>query len=152
MAKPGEEEVAKVKVCSGHSRPVVHINYSPVIDGSYWFVSSCLDGKPHLRNGQTGDWVGTFEGHKGAVWMTCFNSDATQLMTSSGDYSSKLWNALVGSNLQTWTHPHCVKSVDWFQQGGTSKILTGCMDKMIRLFDVNGNSTEPIHTIGMVCR
>lgn len=147
MAKSGEEEVAKVKVCSGHSRPVVHITYSPVVDDSFWFVSSCLDGKPHLRNGQTGDWVGTFEGHKGAVWMSSFNKDATRLMTASGDYSSKLWNALDGTDLCTWTHPHCVKSVDWFDQNGVSHALTGCMDKKIRLYDINNPQNEPVTTI-----
>jgi|Transcript_78761 serine-threonine kinase receptor-associated protein len=143
MAKTGEEELAKVKVCSGHSRPVVHIAYSPVVEGSYWFVSSCLDGKPHLRNGQTGDWVGTFEGHKGAIWMSCFNNDATRLTTASGDYSAKLWNALDGSDLYTWTHPHCVKSADWYEAGGVSRILTGCMDKKIRLYDVNAPASDP---------
>eukprot|EP00668_Euglena_longa_P047347 GGOE01063197.1.p1 GENE.GGOE01063197.1~~GGOE01063197.1.p1 ORF type:complete len:318 (+),score=97.27 GGOE01063197.1:71-1024(+) len=143
MAKAGDDDLAKVKVCSGHSRPVVHIAYSPIVDGSYWFVSSCLDGKPHLRNGQTGDWVGTFEGHKGAVWMSCFNSEATRLMTASGDYSAKMWNALDGSDLYTWTHPHCVKSVDWFDAAGVSKALTGCMDKKIRLYDVAQPQQEP---------
>lgn len=149
MAKSGDEDVAKVKVCSGHSRPVVHIAYSPVVEGSYWFISSCLDGKPHLRNGQTGDWVGTFEGHKGAVWMSCFNSDATRIMTASGDYSAKMWDALDGTDLTTWPHPHCVKSVDWCETGGLSRAITGCMDKKIRLYDVAAGSAseEPILVI-----
>ena len=44
-------------------------------------------------------------------------------MTASGDYSSKLWNALDGTVISTWTHPHCVKCVDWFETGGVSKAL-----------------------------
>eukprot|EP01001_Neometanema_parovale_P006071 NODE_2454_length_1418_cov_248.730502_g2334_i0.p1 GENE.NODE_2454_length_1418_cov_248.730502_g2334_i0~~NODE_2454_length_1418_cov_248.730502_g2334_i0.p1 ORF type:complete len:337 (-),score=55.23 NODE_2454_length_1418_cov_248.730502_g2334_i0:407-1354(-) len=141
---PAEEEGPKVKVCSGHSRPVAHIAYSNIVDDSFWFVSSCLDGKPHLRNGETGDWVGTFEGHKGAVWMSCFNKAATHITTASGDYSVKIWNALEGTDLQTWHQPHCVKSVDWQESGGASRLVTGAMDKVIRLYDVNSPATEPV--------
>eukprot|EP01012_Entosiphon_sulcatum_P037826 TRINITY_DN4874_c0_g1_i1.p1 TRINITY_DN4874_c0_g1~~TRINITY_DN4874_c0_g1_i1.p1 ORF type:complete len:278 (+),score=49.07 TRINITY_DN4874_c0_g1_i1:278-1111(+) len=133
-----------VKVCSGHQRPVPHIVYSRVLDDTYWFVSSCLDGKPMLRNGQNGDWVGTFEGHKGAVWMSCFNNDLTKLATGSGDYSAKIWNALDGSDLVTWPHPRCVKSVDWREIGGNSDIVTGSMDKTIRFYDVNRADAQPI--------
>ena len=132
---------AKVKVCSGHTRPVPHIAYSRVIDGTYWFVSSCHDGKPMLRNGETGDWVGTFDGHKGAVFCSCFNYEATKVTTASGDYSVKLWDAVSGANLHSWTHPHCVKFVDWHQK--QPKIVSASMDKKIRIFDTENLNSDP---------
>src|SRR3989338_8912600 len=92
----------KVKICQGHTRPVCHINYSNIVDGSFWFVTSCHDAKPMLRNGETGDWVGTFEGHRGAVYCSAFNTDATRVVTGSGDYTAKLWDALNGNCLGEW--------------------------------------------------
>ncbi|KAJ9472156.1 Serine-threonine kinase receptor-associated protein [Diplonema papillatum] len=133
---------AKVKVCSGHTRPVPHIAYSKIVDGTFWFVSSCHDGKPMLRNGETGDWVGTFDGHKGAVFCSCFNDKATHVTTASGDYSVKLWDALNGQDLHSWTHPHCVKFVDWHRS--QPKIVSASMDKKIRIFDTEKYDTEPV--------
>ncbi len=49
--------------CSGHTRPVVHLSFSPMLEdeGQYFLISSCKDGNPMLRN-WLGDWVGTFIG------------------------------------------------------------------------------------------
>jgi len=125
-------------ICSGHSRPVPELNYSKITADGFFIVSACLDGKAQMRNGETGDWIGTFVGHKGAVWSSHLNSTALKALTGSADYTCKIWNALTGEELGTINHPRIVKNVRF--SSDDQFILSGCQDKIIRIFDSNNNS------------
>jgi len=130
-------------ICSGHSRPVPDLAYSPITDDGFFLVSACLDGKAMLRNGITGDWIGTFVGHKGAVWSAHINRNATRAVTGSADYTSKIWDALTGEELHSFTHSRIVKSVN-FSYDSEQLVVTGGQDKIMRVFDLNKPDAAPV--------
>lgn len=138
--------------CSGHTRPVVFLAFSSIDDaGHYYSISACKDGKPMLRQGETGDWIGTFEGHKGAVWGVDVNKDATKAATGAADFSAKVWDAASGEEELSLQHKHIVKSVHFSSDGAA--LATGSNDKILRIYDLEQPS-EPIvkfegHTAGI---
>ncbi|ORX89221.1 WD40 repeat-like protein [Basidiobolus meristosporus CBS 931.73] len=129
--------------CSGHTRPVVDLQYSSVTaDGSYYLISACKDGNPILRDGKTGDWIGTFLGHKGAVWGARLSKDAAKAVTGSADFTAKVWDTYSGEILHSFTHGHIVRCVDFSADG--SKIVTGGHEKKLRIFDLKQPTEEPV--------
>jgi serine-threonine kinase receptor-associated protein len=133
-------------ICGGHSRPVPDFSYSKITSDGFFIISGCLDGKPMLRNGETGDWIGTFIGHKGAVWSAHLNSNATKAVTASADYTAKLWNAVNGEELHSFNHGKIVKCSSFGPDD--SHILTGCLDKILRIYDINKPDAEPLKLEG----
>lgn len=133
-------------ICSGHSRPIHDLSYSPITPDGFFLVSACLDGKAMLRNGYTGDWIGTFVGHKGAVWGVHINSTATQVATGSADYTAKIWDALTGEEVQSFQQSRIIKSVHFSTDN--SKLLTGGQDKILRIFDLAKPEAEPLKLEG----
>lgn len=86
--------------CHGHSRPVPHIHFSSIVDeDQYYIISACKDGNPMLRDGVTGDWIGTFLGHKGAVWQARLSSDASLAATASADFSAYVRDTECGTHV-----------------------------------------------------
>jgi serine-threonine kinase receptor-associated protein len=87
-----------------------------------------------VRDGVSGDWVGTLEGHKGAVWSAKLDAAGCRAATGSADFTAKVWDALSGNVVATLEHGHVVKSVDLSADG--RKLATGCHDKKLRVFDL----------------
>eukprot|EP01025_Chloroclados_australasicus_P049532 TRINITY_DN5646_c0_g1_i10.p3 TRINITY_DN5646_c0_g1~~TRINITY_DN5646_c0_g1_i10.p3 ORF type:complete len:309 (-),score=33.04 TRINITY_DN5646_c0_g1_i10:3390-4316(-) len=128
-------------VCHGHSRPIVEVNYSPITADGYFLVSASKDASPMLRRGETGDWIGTFQGHKGAVWSCVLNQPAMIAATASADFTARIWDALTGDERHQFTHKHIVRSVQFGTQD--DRLLTGCMDKTLQVYDINRPDAPP---------
>ncbi|KAG9318407.1 WD40-repeat-containing domain protein [Chiua virens] len=121
-------------VAPGHTRPVTHLSFSPLFeDNTYLLVSSCKDGNPMLRE-WTGDWIGTFIGHKGAVWCTKLSPDGARAVTGSADFTAKIWDTYTGDALHSFPHNHIVRTVAISRT--YSHILTGGQEKKVRIFDL----------------
>ncbi|KAL3422679.1 Serine-threonine kinase receptor-associated protein [Phlyctema vagabunda] len=104
-----------------------------------------------LRDGVTGDWIGTFFGHKGAVYQARLSPDAATAATASADFTARVWDTHSGETLYTLQHNHIVRAVA-FPPENNQLLATGGNEKKLRIFDlssaapaVNGTngSTEP---------
>lgn len=100
-------------------------------------ISACKDNNPMLRDGVTGDWIGTFLGHKGAVWSARLSDDASMAATGSADFSAKVWDTFSGAMLASLEHNHIVRAVAFPPQESPRVLATGGMEKKLRVFDLS---------------
>ena len=103
-----------------------------------------------LRDGVTGDWIGTFIGHKGAVWQARVSSDATLAATGSADFSARVWDTNTGETLHTLPHSHIVRAVAFPPQPNPQILATGGAEKKLRIYDLSrgGNTNGKNSTNG----
>lgn len=105
-------------------------------------MSACLDGTPMLRDGISGDWVGSFVGHKGAVWGACIARDAALAATAGADFTARLWDAVTGNCKTVLTQKHICKSVAFSHD--STRLLTAGNTNTINIYDVNACEDTPV--------
>ena len=89
-----------------------------------------------LRDGQTGDWIGTFLGHKGAVWQARLSPDTSTAATASADFTAKVWDTHTGELLFVLQHDHIVRAIAYpYENSGM--LATGGFEKKLRIFDLH---------------
>ena len=136
-----EQETAHKKqipiVCPGHTRPLAELQFVHVKSSGEqrtFLLSACHDRMPMLRDGVSGDWIGTFVGHKGAVWSCQMDDSGSLAATASGDFSCKLWDAITGQALQELPHKHIVKTCVF--SPNSTRLATGGKEAVLRVFNL----------------
>mmetsp|Transcript_31766 Transcript_31766/g.46853 ORF Transcript_31766/g.46853 Transcript_31766/m.46853 type:complete len:321 (+) Transcript_31766:108-1070(+) len=129
-------------VCPGHTRPLAELQFTYVKEEDRTFlVSACHDKLPMLRDGATGDWIGTFSGHKGAVWCCRLDPSGSLAATASGDFSVKVWDAITGKSLFEFPHKHIVKTCDFSPD--SKRLATGGHEGLVRIYNLTAEGQEP---------
>jgi translation initiation factor 3 subunit I len=123
-ARPREETKAPAsaqptRLLKGHSRPVTVLCFSR--EGDLLF-SAAKDTRPCLWRTESGERVGTYNGHQGAVWALDVDERTTRLITGSADTTARIWDTETGVEVMQLKHHGSVRGVAFAQ--GTRMALT----------------------------
>lgn len=122
-------------VCPGHTRPLAELQYVDVNEDRRTFLlSACHDRMPMMRDAVTGDWIGTWAGHKGAVWSCQVDATGSLAATASGDFSVRVWDAITGQSLVELPHKHIVKTCVF--SPNSKRLATGGKESLVRVYDL----------------
>jgi hypothetical protein len=78
----------------------------------------------------------TLTGHEGCIWSLSVSADGKRLLTSSGDRTLRLWDALTGAQLRVFTgHMEGIGGGALSADG--KRALSGSADKTARLWDAD---------------
>lgn len=132
-------------VCPGHTRPLAELQYVHVDNNdddtntadnssSVFLLSACHDKMPMIRDGVTGNWIGTWMGHKGAVWSCQMDPTGNLAATASGDYSARVWDAITGQILIELPHKHIVKTCVF--SPNSQQLATGGKEASLRIYEL----------------
>lgn len=65
----------------------------------------------------TGERLGTYHGHQGALWTVDIDPTTTLLASGGADNTARLWDVKTGKCVKTWDFPTAVKRVEFSEDG-----------------------------------
>mmetsp|Transcript_153 Transcript_153/g.273 ORF Transcript_153/g.273 Transcript_153/m.273 type:complete len:360 (-) Transcript_153:95-1174(-) len=94
----------------GHERSITVVKFN--FDGDLIFTGS-KDHIPSVWRSETGERVGTFNGHKGTIWDIDVDRFSKRVLTASADAFVKLWDCETGECLKSFTHHGPARGAAW---------------------------------------
>lgn len=99
-------------VLKGHERPITQLVFNR--EGDLLFSASKAP-KPNVWRVDTGERLGTYNGHNGAVYSIDVDDETKHLLSGSGDSTVKLWDVESGKVKYTWQNPAPMRFVEFAQ-------------------------------------
>jgi len=94
----------------GHERSITVVKFN--YDGDLLFTAS-KDHIPSVWRTDSGERLGTFNGHKGTIWDLDCCRFTRRVLTASADTYAKLWDCERGECLKSFAHHGPVRGVAW---------------------------------------
>ncbi|CAO3565216.1 unnamed protein product [Mortierella alpina] len=124
-------------ILSGHTGYVFSVVFSP---SGQLIASGSRDNTVRLWDAQNGAPGAILSGHTDYVRSVVFSPSGQQIASGSDDNTVRLWDVSRGLCLATINGFHgWVMSVAWNSSADGSYLATGCADKSVRMWKVEGN-------------
>ena len=126
----------KPLMLQGHERSITQIKYNR--EGDLLF-SVAKDPTANVWYTVNGERLGTYDGHKGAVWAIDCNWDTTKVVTGSADMTVKVWDCETGVILSSYETKSSARSCNFSYCGNLINYTTDKQmghDPMICIHDV----------------
>jgi len=104
-----------------HEKPITDIKYNST--GDLVFTSAkVMGGSVSVWWADTGERIGTYDGHKGAIYSIDVSHDSSLLISGAADTLAKLWDVESGKEIMTFQHLNVIRWVAFAQ--GDERFLT----------------------------
>jgi WD40 repeat protein len=131
------DEKDKTEVVNTQKKPEVTITKETPPDSFEVFFPNDVydvDRYPRYEDGRCDNSLLTLK-HKKDVYYTEFSPDGTKVVTTSYDYTARIWDVATGNLLKTLVGHTSVVLVANFSSDGT-KVVTASIDKTAKIWDV----------------